>query len=107
MHIDWSYCSKCGEKIVEPVTTQGHMDKETSAGVNVNSSLVDDMLLCLNANLFCLPCLGALARLGGPTAGRGGLMEVCGPTESLMVVIGRNVGTLTAATDTQTTDLPG
>lgn len=58
-------------------------------------------------SVLCLLCVGALAHLGGPTAGREGSMGACGPTEKRIVVTGRTVGTLTAATNTQTTDIPG
>lgn len=56
---------------------------------------------------LCVPCVGPTARLDGPTAGREGSMEACGPTERQMVVRGKTAGTLTAAAASLTTDMPG
>lgn len=51
-------------------------------------------------SLLCFICVEAMARLAGPTAGKGGSMEACGPIESRSVVRGKTVATLT-------TDIPG
>lgn len=58
-------------------------------------------------SFLCLPCVVAMARFSGPTAGREGSMDACGPTERQKVMTGKTAGTLRAATDTLTTDMPG
>lgn len=63
------------------------------------------LMCCHNCLLLCVSCVGAKARLDGPTAGKEELMEACGPVET--VAIGKMMGTLTAETDTLTADMPG
>lgn len=65
------------------------------------------MLVCLNPILSCLPCVGAMARPGGPTAGSEGSTEACGPTERQMEAVEKTAGTRMAATDTLTRDMLG
>lgn len=48
---------------------------------------------------------GTLVLLGGPTAGRGGSMEACGPALRQIMVIWKLVGRLVTATDNQTADM--
>lgn len=71
---------------------------------------VEHVPVCFNPILLlCLPCVGAMARLAGPTAGREGSMGACGPAERQLVtvVIGRTVATLKTAAATLITDRPG
>lgn len=47
----------------------------------------------------------SMAKLSGPTAGKEGLMEACGPTEMQMVRTGKTLAQLMTATATLTTDI--